>query len=148
MIKVAGALLFIIGGIVLGRSVERTYAQKINFWREVLSFITFCKSEIEKYGVDLDEICKRQRARVGRYICMIADTVQYNKTTDEDCKILSEFASELRETGLGAQQNVFSFYEKLTEQRMEKAKDAYEKKGKTYFRLIPILVLGIAVLLW
>lgn len=148
MIKFAGALLFILGGIVLGRSVERTYARKIDFWREVMSFITFCKSEIEKYGADLDEICKRQRERGGRCACMIADAVQYNKTTNEDCKILSDFASELRETGLDTQQNVFSFYEKITEQRMEKAKEAYEKKGKTYFRLIPVLVLGIAVLLW
>lgn len=64
-------MIFILGGLFLGRSVERNYANKIDFWQEVMSFITFCKSEIEKYGADLDAICIKERERGGRYSRMI-----------------------------------------------------------------------------
>ena len=148
MVKVVGAVCVLLGGLLLGRSIERKYAYKIDFWQEVLSFFTFCKSEIETYGADLDDICKKQREHGGRYASMIADAVQYNKTTDEGGKMLVAFAAELRETGLTSQQTVFTLYCKMAEQRLEKAKEAHLKKGKPYFRLIPILVIGVVVFFW
>ena len=148
MLKIFGAVFIILSGIVLGKAIETKYKQKVDFWKEILTFFTLCESEIERFGADLESIFQMERQKENKYSGMIADAVQYNKTSDPDTKRLTDFLSELRSVGSATQSKVFSEYEKIAGQKIENAKTELEKKGRTFFRLIPVLFAGIAIVLW
>lgn len=141
-------MLVIVSGIVLGKAIETKYKQKVDFWKEILSFITLCESEIGRFGADLDSIFQLERQKENKYSGMIADAVQYNKTTDPDTKMLTDFLSELRSVNSATQSKVFYEYEKVAEQKIENAKTELQKRGRTLFRLLPVLFAGIAIVLW
>ena len=148
MVKIIGAILIIISGFVLGKAIETKYKQKVEFWKEILSFMTLCESEIGRFGADLDSVFQLERQKGNKYSGMIADAVQYNKTSDPDMKLLTDMLSELRSVNCATQSKVFSEYEKTAEQKIENAKTELRKKGQTFFRLLPILFAGIAIVLW
>ncbi len=148
MFKIVGAIFILVSGFILGKAIETKYKQKVDLWKEILSFMTLCESEIGRFGADLNLIFQLERQKNNKYAGMIADAVQYNKTSDPDLKILTDMISELRSVNCATQSKVFSEYEKIAEQKIENAKTDFRKKGQTFFRLLPILFAGIAIVLW
>ena len=147
IIKIIGAVIFIAGGFLLGNSIEKKYLQQVELWQEIVDFLTNCQSQISYIGATIDEICTREREKNKKYSVMIADTIQYN-TNVENLSLLADFAKEIRSVDLETQSKVFSFYRREAEKKMEEAKNALQKNGKTYQKLLPILSIGVAVLLW
>ena len=147
MLKYIGAAIFIIGGIILGLSVEKKYKDNIAFWRETATFLNFCQSEINHYGSDLTTICNKLRQTNGKFSGMIADCLQYNTGNDE-AKVLKEFAIDLVKVDLSAHNALFDRYRNEIEKKISEAKGRYKNKGKTYLKLIPLLCAGIVILLW
>lgn len=147
ILKLIGAITFCFGGFLLGRSIEKQYAEKTIFWKEVLSFLTYCQSEIRHNGKTMDEICSDLRKQKGKYSVMIADAVQYN-TIEEELRFLNDFSTEIATVDSLTQTKVFSRYEEDVKKKIEEAEKNHRKNGKNFQKIIPILCIGVAVLLW
>ncbi len=148
MIKLIGGVVFIIGGLFLGRSINKYYFEKTALWQEIMTFLSFCENEITQHGTEFDIICKKAREKKTKYSDMIADIIQYNTNGSEAGDVLRSLASDIKTISSDCHENVFDYYRKTVEKKIAESKVQAEKKGKTYLRLIPILFLGIVVILW
>ena len=147
IVKLIGAVIFVIGGFLLGKSIEKKYVDKIELWNEINVFLTACQSKIQHDGATIEDICAWQRQQSGKFSHMIADAVQYN-STEEETKLLHDFSTEVGSVDSQTQTTVFSKYKNEAQKTVSEAKNKYKKNGKTIYRLIPILFIGIVVLLW
>ena len=148
ILKCVGAFLLILGGIFFGRSIEKKYSDEVEFWHEVIDFFTDCQSQIGHNGATIDEICARLKNGKGKFSVEISDAVQYEKITEGGATLLRDFSKSLKTVDLQTQSNVYSVYLEEARSFENKAKEKHAKNGKTYQKLLPILCLGIAVLLW
>lgn len=95
----------------------------------------------------MDEICSDLRKQKGKYSVMIADAVQYN-TIEEELRFLNDFSTEIATVDSLTQTKVFSRYEEDVKKKIEEAEKNHRKNGKNFQKIIPILCIGVAVLLW
>ena len=146
--KAIGAILFLLGGVALGVSVEKKYKSRVELWKEISAFLSLCQSEINSFGASIEEIVKKTRERRNEYSDMIADCIRNNTTGSEEERILTTFIEEIKSVDSETQKTVFDRYREEIDKKIAQAEENYQKKGKAYQRLIPILCAGIVVVIW
>ena len=148
MIKIIGSVIFILGGFLLGRSMDMKYKEKEEFWRESSEFVTFCETEIAYNGSDMEKISNKIRQSGKKYSEIMADCIQNKKTLPPETNVISDFISELKSTDLSTQKKVFDNYTKIINKKIQTAQNDRKQKGKAYSKLIPLLCIGMVIVLW
>ncbi len=147
MIKFIGAFIFVIGGFFLGNSINKYYLKKVENYRDIISFFTFCRSEITHNGTEIDSICKNYVERKDCSDSIVNVVKKHAKETEEEI-FIDSFIKETQNVDYETSQKVYEIYLKDGQQRLNNSKQEQEKKGKMAMRLLPVLCIGVAVLLW
>lgn len=138
--------IFIICGFLLGKYIEQVYATRIKIIKLYKDFLTYTLKEINLFNKDLSTIINEfsPESKYKRYLFEKKKTL-YIK--EEFQNTIENAVTTIKNGDRDSAIRIIEEQQISVGQTLAKAEEDYVKKGKLFYKLMPLICVGIVLLL-